>query len=56
MREAFAHELTDAQLKFIWLAKQERERMKQEQAEKNSPSMPSTAGMGGTPSVGGKRP
>lgn len=49
MREAYAHELTDAQLKFIWLAKQERERMKKEQAERNKPSMPSAAG--GTPNI-----
>lgn len=33
-REAFADELTEAQLNFIFMAKQEREKMKQEKAER----------------------
>jgi len=38
LREAYADELTDAQLKFIFLAQQERERQKKRQAKKKSPN------------------
>lgn len=51
MRQVYAHELTDGQLKFIWLAKQERERMKKKEAEKKTPSVPSTGRISGTPSI-----
>jgi hypothetical protein len=38
LREAYADELTDAQLKFFYYARQERERMKKRAAEKRSPN------------------
>jgi len=38
LREAYADDLTDAQLKFIFHARQERERMKQRKAERESPN------------------
>jgi hypothetical protein len=36
MREAYADELTDAQLKFFYHARQERERMKKRAADRRS--------------------
>jgi hypothetical protein len=38
LREAYADDLTDAQLKFIFHARQERERMKKKNAESNTPN------------------
>jgi len=37
-REAYLDDLTDAQIKFIFHAQNERERMKQRKAEKNTSS------------------
>jgi hypothetical protein len=37
-RQAFADDLTDGQIKFLFYAQQERERMKKENAEKNTPN------------------
>jgi len=37
-RQAYADELTDAQLKFLYHARQERERMKKRKAEQEQPS------------------
>jgi hypothetical protein len=39
LREAYADELTDAQLKFFYHARQERERMKKREAEKRQPNV-----------------
>jgi hypothetical protein len=38
IREAYADELTDGQLKFFYYARQERERMKQQKAKRESPN------------------
>jgi hypothetical protein len=38
IREAYADELTDAQLKFFYYARQERERMKKRKAKRQSPN------------------
>jgi hypothetical protein len=37
-RQAYADELTDAQLKFLFHADQEREKMKKEKAERETPN------------------